>query len=146
VAPGSGDVAFFDSSGAGSCTFNIPVSVNSMHLAGYRGSFFGDCTCQTLYLDSGLALAGDSDTTAHILGDVSGNSTFGTQVPGNYLTLSFDGSGTQNLFNAPGCIFPSTVVNTDATFKGAGTVLVHGDFIVNSGTCDTNGLDLNVFG
>jgi hypothetical protein len=106
--PNEDDTAVFDSSGTGTCIINIPVQVNGLNFTG-SNSFLGDCTVIDLNLISG-SFTRDSDCTFHILGDVFGSANFGTWNPSG-VTISFDGTGIQNLFNAPNCIFPSIVVN-----------------------------------
>jgi hypothetical protein len=107
--PGLNDMAIFDSSGIGPCTFDIPVQTKSMNLSSY-GIFFGDCTTTDLYLNSGYIFAGDSDTTVHVLGNVYGSSSYGAWNPNNNLPIVFNGDSTQHLYNESGCILPSIVI------------------------------------
>jgi hypothetical protein len=113
--PNTSSFVVFDRSGSGPCSIdaNAQVTIANLSLSGYRGSFFGDWTTTTLYLNSGDASAGDSDSSVHVLGNVYGSSSFGSWSSNNNLPVVFDGTVTQYLINESGCICPQIVVNKD---------------------------------
>lgn len=97
---------------------------------------------KNLILKSGRA---ESDSTIHILDNLYGKSTYNSS---SNLSLQFDGTIKQHIYNDSGCILPSLIIN-----KTNEEVLCHGDNMIifselniQDGTFNTNGLDLTVQG
>ena len=89
TVPGVDGTAIFDTSGAGSCVFDTPVSVQTgtLNLSGYHGTFFGSCITKELHLNSGYITAGNADSTIQVSGNVYGSSSYGMFHPNNSMPI-----------------------------------------------------------
>jgi hypothetical protein len=165
--PGADSTVIFDSNSTGSCVLDMSVIIDSLFLLnGYNstvtknsnsvtvtniaffdgGSFLGDSSIRvgSIYMGYGIF----QDTTVYISQDVSCASTHNQWSSVNNSNLILDGIGQQNVYVEAGGIIPTLIVNkTDSTHVlcyGESPIIIKDDFLIQDGTFNTNGLDVQV--
>jgi hypothetical protein len=108
----------------------------------------GTCAINNdLTLVSGYLQRG-TDSTIVVKGDLYIQQEFGSFDTRNNALIAMDGSTVQNIYNQGGGIIPSLTVNNDSTFQtmcwGASPILMNGDFNLQDGTFNTQGIDIQV--
>jgi hypothetical protein len=145
--PSTDSTVIFDDLGLGPCILDSTPQIAYMILNGYTGTFFGDCTVTNIDLLYGCTSAG-TDSTVHVLGDVLGSSLYGAWTSGNNLPIEFSGSDTQRLINSAGCVFPVIDINKSTSQQvicyGDSPILINGGLLINDGTFNMNGRDIQV--
>ena len=166
--PGVSTSVFFDGSGGGSCLVDIPVTINNLYITNdftsaitqnYNavliadrisfdgGTFLGDPSAintSSLYLGYGIL----QDATVYISHDMSCASTHNQWSILNNSFLIMDGSGQQNLYSEAGGVIPALKVEkTDSNqvlCYGDSPIIIKDSFLLQDGTFNTNGLDIQV--
>jgi hypothetical protein len=134
---------------SGSCLIDSTISISSLIL---NSDYTNTITYDASIFLTNLTLAGgylttSSDSSIAVSGDVSCLSGFGDYSSANNAVIVMDSSNPQ--FITGGGIFPSLVINnSSAHVKLLGPKLFHlnGDIIIQDGTFNTNGRDIDLFG
>jgi hypothetical protein len=158
----------FDGSGSGLCLIDVPLTIYGLYLmdsydssvvqngkamtivttASFDGgSFLGDpssINAGTVYLGAGII----QDATVYISQDMSCVSSHNQWSALNNSLLIMEGSGQQNLYAEVGGVIPYLTINksdnTQVFCYGNSPITILNDFIIQDGTFNTNGLDLQV--
>jgi PKD repeat protein len=106
--------------------------------------FDGTSTITNLYLTSG-SFYQTRPTIMHLKGDLTCSSTFGSVSPYNNAQILIDGTGIQRFYSDG--VLPSVKFNrSDSTTvvlqSSNDTIYLSGDFILQDGTVQTNGLNI----
>ena len=166
--PGIGSIVIFDGSGGGSCLIDTSVSINSLYITSDYTSSITQNNNSVLIVslasfDGGSFLSGDSsinvgsiylgygnlqDSTVNISYDVSCVSSHNQWSSLNNSILVMGGSGQQNIYSEIGGIIPALIVKkTDSNqifCYGDSPIIIKDYFLLQDGTFNTKGLDLQV--
>ena len=134
-------LAIFDRTGLGTCIVDSTMNPSPMRLI---PPFDGTIILQGCLLGSDSTLASG---TLEARKDVSCLAGFGIWNPLHNSTIILDGTDNQKLINESGAVLPSiTVDKTSGSVLcyGTGPVMISGDFRLNRGIFNLNGLDIQV--
>ena len=166
--PGTDTTVIFDSHGNGSCLIDVPVTVSNLIVTNAYdstitqngnsinvsktvsfdgGVFIGDPSSVqtgTVYLGYGIV----QDSTINISQDMSCASTHNQWSLNNNSNLIINGTGQQNVYVEAGGIVPTLIINkidtTQVLCYGDSPIIIKDDFLIQDGTFNTNGFDLQV--
>lgn len=132
---------------SGNWTYMGGIRFNNLHIQDDGGAIRIDSSCfveRSLFLESGY-IARDLDATVHVLRDMTCYEGFGQTGTG--CQILFDGTGRQSLVYSGG-LLPTIMVDKQVTDHircyGQSPVLIDGNLVIQDGTFNTNGLDLQV--
>ena len=166
--PGIGSIVIFDGSGGGSCLIDTSVSINSLYITSDYTSSITQNNNSVLItamasFDGGSFLSGGSsigvgsvylgygnlqDVTVSASQDVSCASSHNQWSTLNNSLLVMNGSGQQKVYSEAGGVIPALKIEkTDSNqilCYGDSPITIKDYFLLQDGTFNTNGLDIQV--